>query len=169
MSSNLDREAHIYLWLRERLLEQHESLKDDPEALADTLEGITHLHEAIEWTVQRIAEDEEMVVGIKERARFLNERLGRIEQRIDARRALILETLQKIDQKKIMHPEFTITRQSSPRRVVITDESILPHNLFREQAPMVDKKAIKEILVQGLEVPGAELSEPTENLVIRRG
>lgn len=167
--SNIDRETHIYLWLREKLLEQHESLKDDEVALNDTLEGITHLHEAIEWTVQRIAEDEEMVEGIKARQKVLNERLGRIEHREETRRNLILETLQKIGQKRIDHPEFTITRQSSPRRVVITDESKLSHNLWRTQPSLPDKKTIKEILTQGHEVPGAELSEPTENLVIRRG
>lgn len=169
MTSNLDRETHIYLWFRERLLAEHESLKDDEAALNDTLEGITHLNEAIEWTVQRIAEDEEMLDGIRVRQQVLDTRSNRIERRIETRRNLILETLQKTDKKRIDHPEFTITRKSSPRRVIITDESKLPHNYFRQQPALPDKKTIKEILVQGQEVPGAELSEPTENLVIRRG
>lgn len=168
MTSNLKHEADVYLWLKERLLEQHESLKDDEVALADTLEGITHLHEAIEWTVQAIAEDEELIEGIKARQKMLNERLGRIENREEGRRKLILETLQRTDQKKIMHPEFTISRQNSPRRVVIFDEALLPGNYFRPQPSLPDKKAIKEVLSKGVEVPGAEMSEETETLVIRR-
>lgn len=169
MPSNLEHETHVYLWLKEKLQQEHESLKDDEVALADTLEGITHLHEAVEYVVQCIAEDEEMVEGIKARQSALNERLKRIDHRIDVKRNLILETLQRIDQKKIMHPEFTITRQSKQRSVVIVDEAQLPNTYWKPQPPLPDKKAIKEVLNQGLEVPGAELSEPTETLVIRRG
>ena len=168
-NSNLKREADVYVWLKERLLEQHDSLKDDEVALSDTLEGITHLHEAIEWTVQAIAEDEELIEGIKLRQKRLAERLGRIEQREEARRNLILETLQRTDQQKIMHPEFTITRQKSPQRVVVYDEEKLPHNLFRPQPSLPDKKAIKEWITEFGECPGAEMSEPSETLVIRRG
>lgn len=168
MTSNLKRETDTWLWLKERLLEQHESLKDDEVALADTLEGITHLHEAIEWTVQAIAEDEELITGIKARQKILNERLGRIEAREETRRTLILETLQRIGQQKIMHPEFTITRQKSPQRVIIVEEEKLPAMYLREQPALPDKKAIKEALTTGVEVPGAEMSEPSETLVIRR-
>jgi Gp157 protein len=169
MTSNLKHEADVYLWLRERLLEQHESLKDDEVALNDTLEGITHLHEAIEWTVQSIAEDQEMSIGIKSRMTILNERLGRIEHREETKRKLILESLQRIGQEKIMHPEFTVYRQKSPRKVVIVDETMLPNTLFRQQPALPDKKAIKAFIEEFGECAGAEMSEPTETLVIRRG
>lgn len=169
MPSNLKHEAEIYLWLRERLLEQHESLKDDDVALADTLEGITHLHEAIEHMVDKIAEDDEAIAGLAMRRNSLDARKKRIEKRYDKRRDLLLEVLQKVGKKRIDHPEFTITRLNSRQHVVIMDEGKIPHNMWRTQPSLPDKKTIMDILKQGLEVPGAELSEPTENLVIRRG
>lgn len=169
MTRNLDREAGIYLWLREKLLEQHESLRTDEEALNDTLEGITHLHEAIEWTIQSIAEDQEMIAGIKARQGVLGERLGRIEHREEMKRNLILQTLQKVGREKITHPEFTVYRQKTPQRVVITDEGMLPNTLFRSQPALPDKKAIKKWIEEFGECAGAAMSEPQETLVIRRG
>lgn len=169
MPSNLKHEAEIYLWLRERLLEQHESLKDDDVALADTLEGITHLHEAIEYTVQKIAEDEEMLCGMAERANALATRGKRIGDRVTRMRRLILETLQKTGQKRIDHPEFTISRSKGRLSVVVEDQQKLPDRFLKDQEKLPDKTKIKEALDQGIKVPGAKLSEPTENLVIRRG
>lgn len=169
MASNLKHEADVYIWLKERLLEEHESLKDDEVALHDTLEGITHLHEAVEWTIQSIAEDGEMIAGIKARQKILSERLGRLEYREEKKRQLILETLQRIGSEKIMHPEFTVYRQKGRSRVEIVEEEKLPAKYLVIQPSRPDKKLIKEDLDKGLAVPGAELSLPTETLVIRRG
>lgn len=169
MASNLKHEADVYIWLRERLLEEHESLKDDEVALNDTLEGITHLNEAVEWTIQSIAEDEELIAGIKARQEILNNRLGRIEHREEKKRALILETLQRIGSEKIVHPEFTVYRSKGRAKVNILDEALLPKSCLVVQPSRPDKKLIKEYLDSGKEVPGAELSLPTETLVIRRG
>lgn len=168
MTSNLKHEADIYLWLKERILEEHACLHDDDVALADTLEGITHLHEAVEWVMQSIAEDESMLKGIADRAAQLKKREERIEYRAAQKRKLILDTLIRLDLKRIDHPEFTIYRQKTPAKVDVFDETKVPEKFKVEQPKTLDKKAIKEALKDGIEVPGAEMTLPGETLVIRR-
>ena len=168
MTSNLGRELHIWQYLKERLIEQYADLKEDQQTLQDTLEGITNLQEAIEWTVESIAEDEEMLAGIKDRLEALNQRYDRIESRIETKRGLLLEALVKTDQKKIEHPEFTIFRQKGRQFVNILDESAIPTEYTLAQPAKPDKKLIKVAWENNTEVPGTELSISPETLVIRR-
>ena len=76
--------------------------------------------------VQSIAEDEELLDGSGGRQKRLTERQGRLEHRVERKRALILETLQRVGIDKIEHPEFTLYRSKGVPKVIIIDEDLIP-------------------------------------------
>ena len=61
---------------------------------------------------------------------------------------------------------FTLSIQKNPPSLEIYDASLIPDKYLIEQLPTIDKQAIKELLKNGIEVPGAELKQ-TEGLRIR--
>ena len=65
-TSPLRREAHTYQTLKSRLQAQHLTI-DEP-TLADTLEGITNLHEMIAAVIRSTLVDEALSAGLRLRA-----------------------------------------------------------------------------------------------------
>ena len=61
---------------------------------------------------------------------------------------------------------FNFSIQKNPASVNITDERIIPEEFLIPQLPKIDKTALKDVLKNGVEVPGAELKQ-TEGLRIR--
>ena len=61
---------------------------------------------------------------------------------------------------------FNFAIQKNQESVNITDERIIPEDFLIQQPPKIDKTALKELLKNGVEIPGAELKQ-TESLRIR--
>lgn len=61
---------------------------------------------------------------------------------------------------------FNFSIQKNPVSVNILDERIIPEEFLIPQLPKIDKTALKDVLKNGVEVPGAELKQ-TEGLRIR--
>lgn len=155
-----------YQRVREMLLASFPELADDAQALADTLEGETGLHDALAAMIRKSqdAEAYEEALGhlIAEKA-ARKERWGR--QSI-ALRNTVLELMQAAGISKLVQPDFTASVGKGRGKVVIADEAELPDAFFRvSRSP--DKTAIGRALNDNKTVPGALLSNAEPTLTVR--
>lgn len=141
---------------------------DDSEAIRDTIEGETNLHDAIASVMDDIREDEILVAGIEAMSKTLDERKKRLEDRIGWRRAAIERAMAIGELQNLQLPDATISLKSTAKQLVITDEAQLPSQYWKAQDPTLDKKALKDALKDGVDVPGAVLSNGSQTLSIRR-
>jgi hypothetical protein len=97
----------------------------DCETLADTLEGITDLHEMIAAVIRSALVDEALHAGLRFRIDDMKERLLRLELRAAKKRQLALEAMSEAALSKIAQPDFTASaRAGSPALVVVAEDRI---------------------------------------------
>jgi hypothetical protein len=151
--------------MRERLLAEYPDL--DNETLADTLEGITDLHEMIAAVIRSALVDEALQVGLRGRVIEMKERLSRLELRANKKRELALEAMTEVGLTRLEQPDFTaFTRAGSPSLIVIAEERI-PEPYWLPQPPKLDRQAILAELKRGIEIPGAQMSNAKPVLSVR--
>jgi hypothetical protein len=76
---------------------------DDETTLADTLEGITDLHEMIAAVIRSALVDEALQAGLRTRIEEMRQRLTRLAERGLKKRQLALETMNEAGLKKLLH------------------------------------------------------------------
>ena len=139
----------------------------DDETLGDTLEGITDLHEMIAAVIRSALVDEALHAGLRFRVDDMKERLSRLELRASKKRQLALEAMTEVGLSKLEQPDFTASaRAGSPALVVIAEERI-PEAYWLPQPPKLDRQAILGELKRGIEIPGAQMSNPKPVLSVR--
>jgi len=156
---------------REYLLNRFPSLADDPECLADMVEGECRLDlkEAILWGLRKMDSDLAKAEALKIYRAQLSEREDRLRHRAERMKADLLEALQDTGRDKIELPDATLSVRQNPPKVIVTDEAVIPAEFRREpEPPSADKKKIAEALKGGREVPGALLSNGGVNLTVKR-
>jgi hypothetical protein len=129
-----------------------------PEVIADTLEGIegdieTKCANIAKFVLSLKANRE----AIEEASKAMALRASRIEKTENSIKHYMLLMLQMTNIKSIKTPEITVRRQNSPPSVVISDGVEVPEEfMFQPLAPPAypDKKALKEALQSGREIPG---------------
>jgi len=158
-------EVPRYQLLRQRLLSDYPNI--DEETLADTLEGITDLHEMIAAVIRSALVDEALHAGLRSRVDDMKERLSRLEFRATKKRQLALEAMTEVGLTKLEQPDFTASaRAGSPALVVIAEERI-PEAYWLPQPPKLDRQTMLGELKRGGAVPGAQLSNPQPVLMVR--
>ena len=158
-------EVSTYQALRGRLLDEWPEI--DEETLADTLEGITDLHEMIAAVIRSALVDEALHAGLRFRLDDMRERLSRLEVRAAKKRQLALEAMSEVGFTKLEQPDFTAsTRAGSPALIVIAEDKI-PNAYWLPQPPKLDRQTILGELKRGAEIPGAQLSNPQPVLMVR--
>ena len=158
-------EASKYQMLKRRLLESYPNCDDG--TLTDTLEGITDLHEMIAAVIRSALVDEALQAGLRFRVDDMKERLSRLEQRAAKKRQLALEAMTEVGLTKLEQSDFTASaRAGSPALVVIAEERI-PEAFWLPQSPKLDRQAILAELKRGIEIPGAQMSNPKPVLSVR--
>ena len=158
-------ETAKYLQLRERIVLAYPEA--DEETLSDTLEGITDLHEMIAAVIRSALVDEALHAGLRFRIDDMRERLSRLELRASKKRQLALEAMTEVGLSKLEQPDFTASaRAGSPALVVIAEDRI-PEAYWLPQPPKLDRQAILGELKRGIEIPGAQMSNPKPVLSVR--
>ena len=158
-------EASKYLQLKRSLIAQYPEADED--TLLDTLEGITDLHEMIAAVIRSALVDEALQSGLRSRLDDMKERLSRLELRASKKRQLALEAMTEVGLTKLEQPDFTASaRAGSPALVVIAEERI-PEAYWLPQPPKLDRQTILGELKRGIEIPGAEMSNPKPVLSVR--
>ena len=159
---SLSHAVTLHAELRRRLIESEPDL--DETTLADTLEGITDLNEAIAEVVRSALLDAAYIAGLKQRIDEMRERLDRLELRHERKRAAVLDAMEAAGIAKITEPDFTVTLKASPPSVCITDETAIPEWFWIPQPAKLDKRALLETLKAGTGITGAELSNRQSTL-----
>jgi hypothetical protein len=161
----LNTKLQHYGALKERLVQEFPLLDD--ETIRDTLEGITDLHEMIAAVIRSALVDEALHAGLRFRVDDMRERLSRLELRASKKRELALEAMTEVGLSKLEQPDFTASaRAGSPALVVIAEE-LIPEAYWLPQPAKLDRQAILGELKRGIEIPGAEMSNPKPVLSVR--
>lgn len=141
-----------------------ESLDDG--TLKDTLDSID---EVIDDKAENIAKVLKELDGqsstLANEIKRLQERKATIETNSRNLKKYLQESMEMVGKRKIKTELFSIGIQKNPVSVRVIDETLIPVGFFVEQAPQLDKKALKEELKHG-EIPGAELVQ-SEGVRIR--
>ncbi len=142
--------------------------QDEPDLIADMIEGETNLHDAISNVMDGITEDEVMIAGLRSMTEQLVNRRLRFENRIDRRRSAIERAMAVGEITKLELPQATLSVRRVPPALHIVSESLIPDGFWSPQPPKLDRKNITEALKAGRDVPGAALDNGSTTLAIRR-
>lgn len=162
--AGLDREMQALAALKEALAAE---CANDPEFVLSLAEGETDLIETIDALLAADALDDEMIDGADRAIKAIGYRKERFEGRKEVRRGLLERALLMLDQKKLERPAATLSLANRAPKAEIADESQIPARFFKSK-PTLDRKAVKDALDAGEDVPGARLSNGTVSLTIRR-
>lgn len=158
-------EKNNYTQLKERILSSWPEL--DEETLADTLEGITNLHEMIAAVIRSALVDEALQSGLRTRLDEMRTRLSRLAERGAKKRELALEAMCEVGLKKLEQPDFTASARPGPPALVVTSEETIPADFWLRQPSKLDRQGLLGSLKRGDAVPGVELTNPKPCLSVR--
>src|SRR5438477_154404 len=155
---------------------QHTLLRDrirstdpeiDEETLADTVEGLTDLHEILAAIVRSALDDEALAGGLKERVGTMQGRLERLQERAAKRRDIAREVMVESEIKKITAPDFTVSIRPGSPALVVVEEGAIPASFWESRDPRLNRQALLAELKQGSEIAGVQLSNPQPVLSVR--
>jgi hypothetical protein len=139
----------------------------DEETLADTLEGITDLHEMIAAVIRSALVDEALQSGLRARIVDMKSRLSRLEGRGSKKRQLALEAMTEAGLKKLEQPDFTASARAGLPGLVVVEEKLIPNSYWVPQPPKLDRQSLLAELKRDGPIPGAQLSNPKPTLSVR--
>ena len=130
----------------------------DPTLFNDTMDSITDAIEdkAVGYAKvdKELAKDEQ---ALRDEASRLSARAKSIATNRKILKQNLQEAMETTGKTKIKTPEFTIYIQNNPESLKLIDESKIPAYLTKTDI-VPDKTRIKQLLKEGKDVPGAELS-----------
>ena len=140
----------------------------DEETLADTLEGVSDLPSLLSTLIRSRIEDETLAECLRRRIEEMRQRLERLEVRAGQKKALVLAAMEEAGIKKLVEADFTLSLRLGSPKLVVVDETLIPEEFWRPQAPKLDRQWLLAALKNGRSVPGAELGNPEPTLAVRR-
>jgi hypothetical protein len=143
----------------------------DDVAVHDAIEGETDFFEALNDALGRIGEAEANVKAITAFIEELEERKGRFKKNAEAARAAVAVAMTSTGTKSKALPLGTVGVSPGQPDLIIDEETDIPIKYMVEQAPKLDKAALKKdcmALPQGQKIAGCHLTEPKTILRITR-
>jgi hypothetical protein len=162
---NLSIAAITYCTLRDRI--KAEDPQIDEQTLADTVEGLTDLHEIVTAIVRSALADEALADGLKGRIVEMESRLERLKDRASKRRQIAKDVMIELDLKKITAPDFSVSVRPGLPALQVLDEAAVPSIYWQPVAPWLKRQELLSELKAGTEVEGVALSNPEPVLSVR--
>ena len=162
---NLEFAAATYRAIRDRIRAQDPKI--DERTLADTVEGLTDLHQIVEAIIRSALEDEALAGGLKGRIIEMEERLARLQDRASKRRQIAKDVMVELDLKKLQAPDFTASIRPGTPALMVIDEAAVPSIYWDPRDPKLNRQGLIADLKQGAEITGVSLSNPEPVLSVR--
>jgi len=157
--------ATTYRAIRDRIRAQDPDI--DERTLADTVEGLTDLHQILEAIIRSALEDEALGVGLKGRIAEMEERLASFQDRASKRRQIAKDVMVELNLKKLQAPDFTASLRPGTPALMVIDEAAVPSIYWEPRDPRLDRQGLLCDLKQGAEITGVSLSNPEPVLSVR--
>jgi len=157
--------AITYRVIRDRI--QAEDPQIDEQTLADTVEGLTDLHEILTAVIRAALADQGLANGLKGRIADMQDRLGRLEDRASKRRQIAKDVMMELDLRKLTAPDFTASIRPGMPALMVIDEAAVPSIYWEPREPRLNRQELATDLKQGAEIAGVALSNPEPVLSVR--
>ena len=154
-----------YRAVRDRIHAEDPSL--DEQTLADTVEGLTNLHEIVVAVIRSALMDESLVAALKCRIADMQGRLDRLQDRASKRRQIARDVMNELDLKKITAPDFTVSIRPGTPSLVVINEDAVPSIYWQPSEPRLNRQKLANELKDGAEIEGVALSNPEPILSVR--
>jgi Siphovirus Gp157 len=162
---NLEFAAIHYRAIRDRIRAQDPEI--DERTLADTVEGLTDLHQIVEAIIRSALEDGALAAGLKGRIAEMEDRLSRLQDRSSKRRQIAKDVMVELDLKKLQAPDFTASIRPGTPALLVIDEAAVPSIYWEPRDPKLNRQGLLADLKQGTEITGVSLSNPEPVLSVR--
>lgn len=157
--------AAKYRALRDRI--RAEDPQIDEQTLADTVEGLTDLHEIVGAIIRSVLADEALATGLKGRIADMQDRLDRLQDRASKRRQIAKDVMVELDLKKLTAPDFTASIRAGTPALMVIDEAAVPSIYWEPREPRLNRQELVAELKQGAEITGVTLSNTEPVLSVR--
>ena len=137
---NLEFAAINYRSIRDRIRAQDPNL--DEQTLADTVEGLTDLHEIVQAVIRSALADEALVRGLKCRISDMQGRLDRLEERASKRRQIAKDVMVELDLKKLNAPDFTASIREGIPALMVLNEDAVPSIYWQPSEPRLKRQEL---------------------------
>ena len=163
--TQLDFAAIHYRSLRDRIRAQDPQI--DEQTLADTVEGLTDLHEIVTAIIRSALADEALATGLKSRMADMQERLDRLQDRASKRRQIAKDVMVELDLQKVTAPDFTVSIRPGMPSLLVLDEAAVPSIYWQPVAPRLNRQELLSELKEGADIEGVTLSNTEPVLSVR--
>ena len=116
----------------------------DEQTLADTVEGLTDLHEILAAIIRAALADEALATGLKCRIAEMQDRLDRLQDRAAKRRQIAKDVMVELDLKKITAPDFTASIRPGMPALLVLDEAAVPSIYWEPGEPRLKRQELAE-------------------------
>ena len=157
--------ATTYRAIHDRIRAQDPQI--DEQTLADTVEGLTDLHEILQAVIRAALADEALAKGLKCRIAEMEDRLSRLQDRSSKRRQIAKDVMVELDLKKITAPDFSASLRPGMPALLVLNEDAVPKSYWEPGEPRLRRQVLANDLKGGAEVAGATLSKPEPVLSVR--
>jgi hypothetical protein len=157
--------ATTYRTIRDRIRAHDPQI--DEHTLADTVEGLTDLHEILQAVIRAALADDALARGLKCRISDMQGRLDRLEDRASKRRQIAKDVMVELDLKKITAPDFSASLRPGLPALVVLNEDAVPKTYWEPGEPRLKRQVLASDLKEGAEIAGATLSNPEPVLSVR--
>jgi Siphovirus Gp157 len=157
--------AMTYRAIRDRLRAEDPDIDD--QTLADTVEGLTDLHEIVTAIIRPALTDEALAAGLKGRMGDMQGRLDRLQDRAAKRRQIAKDVMVELDLKKISAPDFSVSIRPGLPSLMVIDEAAVPSIYWQPSAPRLKRQELLSELKDGADIEGVALSNPEPVLSVR--
>jgi hypothetical protein len=134
---------------------------------ADTVEGLTDVHEILAAIIRAALADENLATGLKIRVTEMQDRLARLQDCAAKRRQIAKDVMLDLDIKKLTAPDFTASVRPGMPALVVLDEAAVPSIYWQPIPPRLNRQGLLNELKEGVDIKGVALSDPEPVLSVR--